>query len=617
MSEPLYRYYERELVFIRQMAAEFARQYPAAAGRLLLEPNRSLDPHVERLIEAFALLAGRVHHKIDDEFPELTDALLNILYPHYLAPIPSIAVVQMVPDPARTPMKDGFHLPRHSRLRSRPVNDLPCKYRTAYPVTLWPVALTAARVQGPPFPADFRPPPGTAAVLRLTLEAQAGAKFSDLSLDVLRLHLLGESHLTAALYEVLFNHTKQVMLRPVGDTTLKPIVLTAAEAVRPVGFEADEGLLPYPPRSFPGYRLLTELFSYPAKFLFVDLAGLSRACRAGFGKTMEVVLFLGRTSPALEQGVDAGTFRTGCTPIVNLFEQTAEPIDLNQARYEYRVVPDVAHPMGMEVYSVDEVTSADPTIGLVTHYEPFYSFKHDGGRQERRAFWYASRRASTRENDRGTDVYLNLVDLDFQPHLPSATTLVVRTTCTNRDLVGYLQRAGDQLYLELEAPAPLAGLRCVRSPTLPLRPPLRRGAHWRLLSHLSLNHLSITDPLEGKAALQEILRLYDFSDPESGQQLAEVNRLLIEGIMAVSSRRVVGRAGTMETSGFCRGVEITVELDEEKYLGTGVYLVASVLERFLGLYATLNSFTQLVARVKQGEGVLKKWPPRAGEQVLV
>ncbi len=293
MSESIYRYYERELAFIRQMAVEFAKQYPAAAGRLLLEPNRSLDPHVERLIEAFALLAGRVHQKIDDEFPELTDALLNVLYPHYLAPIPSLAVVQMVPDPARTPMKDGFHLPRYSKLRTRPVQDLPCKYRTAYPVSLWPVAITAARVQGPPFPTGFRPPPGTAAALRLTLEGQAGAKFSDLSLDVLRLHLLGENELIALLYEVLLNQTKQVMLRAPDDTTRKPIFLTPAEAIRPVGFEADEGLLPYPPRSFPGYRLLTELFSYPAKFLFVDLAGLSRACRAGFGKTMEVVLFLG------------------------------------------------------------------------------------------------------------------------------------------------------------------------------------------------------------------------------------------------------------------------------------------------------------------------------------
>lgn len=617
MSETLYRYYERELVFIRQMAQEFAKQYPAAAGRLLLEPNRSVDPHIERMIEAFALLTGRVQQKLDDELPELSDAMLHVLYPHFLAPVPSLAVVQFVADPARTPLKDGFALPRHSRLRTRPVNDQPCFYQTAYPVTLWPVALTAARVQAPPFPNDFRPPPGTAAALRLTFECQAGAKFSELSLDALRLHLLGEGQLVAAVYEALCNGVVGAMLRPLDDTTKKPVVLSARDLIRPVGFDEDEGLLPYPPNSFPGYRLLTELFAFPAKFLFVDLGGFREAKRAGLGRSLEVVLFLNRTSPALEQGVDTPLFRTGCTPVVNLFPQTAEPIDLNQARYEYRVVPVVSQPLGTEVYSVDEVLSTDPAAGRTTVYEPFYSYKHGSGRAERRAFWYATRRPATRENDRGTEVYLNLVDLDFKPHLPAASTLVVRTTCTNRDLAGHLQRAGDQLYLELEAVAPLAGIRCVRTPTLPLRPPRRRGAFWKLISHLNLNHLSLGDAVEGRAALQELLRLYDFSDPESGQQLAEVNRLLIEGIDGVSSRRVVGRVADAAAAGFCRGVEVTVTLDEDRYVGTGAYLFASVLERFLGMYATLNSFTQLVARTRQGEGLLKRWPPRSGEQTLI
>ncbi len=616
MSEPIYRYYERELTFIRQMAQEFARAYPGAAGRLLLEPNRSVDPHVERLIESFALLTGRIQHKIDDEFPELTEAILNVLYPHYLVPVPSTAVVQFVPDPARTLMKGGFTLPRHSRLRTRAVFELPCKYRTAYPLTLWPIGVAAARVQAPPFPADFRPPAGTAAVLRLTLEAQATAKFRDLSLESLRFHLLGDNPLTTALYEAILNNATQVVFRSTDEPTRPTIVLTPAEALKPVGFGPDEGLYPYPPQSFIGYRLLTEFFAYPAKFLFFDLMSLSRACKAGFGRTLEVLIYLSRSSPTIEQGVEAGTFRLGCSPVVNLFDQVAEPIDLHHGRFEYRVVPDVAQPMGMEVYSVDEVTSTDPAAGVTTTYEPFYSFKHGGGRRDRRAFWYGSRRPSLAENDRGTDVYLNFVDLDFEPHRPSATTVLVRTTCSNRDLAGHLQRAGDQLHLELEAVAPLAGIRCVRTPTLPLRPPHRRGAHWRLLSHLNLNHLSITDPVEGKAALQEILRLYDFSDPASGQQMTEVNRQLIEGILAVSSRRVLGRVADAAAGGFCRGVEVAIHFDEEKYVGTGVYLFASVLERFIGLYASMNSFTQLVARTKAGEGMLKKWPPRAGEQVL-
>ena len=197
MSQTLYHYYERELTFIRQFAQEFAKQYPAAAGRLLLEPNRSTDPHVERLIESFALLTGRIQHKLDDEFPELTTALLGVLYPHYLAPIPSMAVVQFELDAARSRSPDGFPIDRHSRLSTRPVNDLPCRYRTGYPTRLWPIKVADARLVRPPFPRGMSPPRGAAAALRIQLECQGGQKFAELALDDLRFYLKGESETVA------------------------------------------------------------------------------------------------------------------------------------------------------------------------------------------------------------------------------------------------------------------------------------------------------------------------------------------------------------------------------------------------------------------------------------
>jgi type VI secretion system protein ImpG len=616
MSEALYRYYERELVFIRQLAQEFAKQYPGAAGRLLLEPNRSIDPHVERLIESFALLTARVQHKLDDEFPELTDALLSVLYPHYLAPIPSMAIAQFVLDAARVKLPDGFLIERHSRLLTPPVRDIPCKFRTVYPVRLWPVQLTSARLMPPPFPAGMRPPPKTAAALRLQFDCQSDMRFDALSLDKLRFYLSGEGPLTATLYELLFNHALQAMFRPTDQGPDAPaITLPPEQCLTQVGFERDESALPYPSQSFLGYRLLTEFFTFPNKFLFFDLGGWTQARRAGFGKKAEVVIFLNRTQTSLQQGIDAQTFRLGCTPLVNLFEQIAEPIQLTQARSEYRVVPDVAHVQNLEVYSIDAVTSANPAASSTTEYQPFYSFRHGQSRDSQETFWYAARRPSLAEGDRGTEVYLNLVDLKFNPRVPAESVLVVRTTCTNRDLPIQLQQAGDALTFSLDGAAPLTAIRCLRSPTVPLRPPIGRGAHWRLLSHLNLNHLSITDAADGCEALKEILRLYDFSDPEAGQQLGAVTRQVVEGILSVSSRRVVGRVGG--SGGFCRGVEVTVELDEQKYVGTGTFLFASVLERFLGLYASINSFSQLVARTKQGEGPFKKWRPRAGEHQLL
>jgi type VI secretion system protein ImpG len=214
-------------------------------------------------------------------------------------------------------------------------------------------------------------------------------------------------------------------------------------------------------------------------------------------------------------------------------------------------------------------------------------------------------------------VDLNLVDLNFDPKLPAESTLVVRTTCTNRDYPTRLRAFGDRLTFTLEAAAPISSVRCLRIPTPPLRLLNRRGAYWRLVSHLNLNHLSLTDGEDGRMALQEILRLYDFSDSDSGEASATVNQQLIEGLTALESRRLVHWIDAPEGSGICRGVEVAAEFDERNFVGTGVFLFASVLQRFLGLYVTTNSFVQFVARLKGGRGVLKRWPPRAGEQPVL
>lgn len=615
MSDALFPYYEGELLFIREMAKDFARQYPAAASRLLLEQGRSVDPHVERLIESFALLTGRVRAKIDDEFPELTDALLNTLYPHYLTPIPSLALVQFDLDLMRAKPINGHPIPQGSMLQTQPVGDLRCKYRTCYPTTLWPINLTEARLQPPPWPQGTSAPAQAVTALRLRFEAPAEAPLSKQSLQKLRLHFHGDNTLVATLYELVFNHAVQVVFRFPDVKGSTPIVMDPAQCLFPVGFEKDEGLLPYPRQSFLGYQLLTEFFAFPFKFAFVDLGGWDRLRAAGVNRQVEVVLFLNRSLNRLEQLLDASMFRLGCTPVVNLFEHTGEPIPLTQLKYEYKVVPDVGQPTGFEINSIESVTGASGEGDRI--YEPFYSFRHGGDRDNRQAFWYMSRQDSLREGDRGTDVYLNLVDLAFKPTLPADSVLVVRTTCSNRDLPLKLPRSGEEVRFETTFAAPLARVRCLRNPTPARRPPLRKGAYWRLVSHLNLNHLSLTDGNEGLLALQEILRLYDFSDSRVDSRLAAISRQFIDGITGLKSRRIVGRTGGPVSSGFCRGVEVSLTFDEQKYVGMSVYLFAAVLERFLALYVNLNSFTQLVARTQQGETDFKRWPPRAGEQPLL
>lgn len=616
MRDELLGYYERELAFLRQTGAEFAQKYPKVAGRLSLEADKCEDPHVERMIEAFAFLAGRTRLKIDDEFPEITEAFLNVLYPHYLAPIPSMAVAQFSVEQGN--LTSGHLIPRRTNLHSRPIQGTPCRFRTCYPVTLWPVEVAAAALESLD-PVDRRGR-WTEAVIRLSIRCPEGVPLSELrtgeqmrQIESLRFYLNGVPQLTYPLYEMIFNNATRVELRASGVKGKKapPAVVLPPGVLKPVGFDTDEAMLSYTARSFVGYRLLAEYFAFPDKFLFFDVTGLEQAVRAGFRDRFDILIYLRDVTPP-RATVDANAFQLRCTPIINLFDEIAEPILLTGRQNEYHVIPDVGRPLATEVYSVEGVTATDPQLHQSRHFQPFYSFRHAYERDLDRTFWYATRRQSQRAEDPGTEVYLSLVDLGFNPHVPAGEMITVHATCTNRDLPGKLPFGGREGDLEVEGAAPLSRLRCLTKPTATLRPPLRRAMQWRLISHLTLNHLSLVQRAGDGApeALQEILYLYDFLD-------SAFTRKQIVGISNVTSRRVVRQTGSRIGTGLVRGIETTIEFDEEQYVGSGIFLFASVLEKFLGLYVSLNSFNQLVARTKQREGYLKRWPPRAGEQILL
>ncbi|MBX6314334.1 MAG: type VI secretion system baseplate subunit TssF, partial [Isosphaeraceae bacterium] len=327
----------------------------------------------------------------------------------------------------------------------------------------------------------------------------------------------------------------------------------------------------------------------------------------GWGGRIEVLFFLKRR-PRAEVSADAENFRLGCTPIVNLFSLVAEPIRLDQTQAEYRVIPDVHRPLATEVYAIEEVTSTSSYLDEPVRFEPFYALRHGG--RGREAYWYESRRPSQRPNDPGMEVYLSFVDSEFHPTRPAGETITVRALCTNRDLPSRLPFGGDQGDFALAAPGPISRVRSLRKPTPSLRPRLGRGAQWRLISHLALNHLSLADSEEGLEALRAVLRLYDWAD-------SAVTRQQIDGITRVASRRIAARTGRTNGNAVCQGMEVTLEFDESHFIGSGVFLMASVLERFLGMYASINSFTRLEARTRQREEILKRWPPRAGDRTLL
>jgi type VI secretion system protein ImpG len=606
--DELLTYYNSELAYLRDLGAEFAEKYPKVASRLHLEAGKCEDPHVERILEGVAFLTARIRRKIDDEFPEISDALLHVLAPHYQRPIPSMSVVQFVPSAEQLQAAQGFTIDRGARLDSKPVGGIACKFRTAYPTTLWPIEVESARLDPDRvvFPGK---PPDAVALLSLSLRCRGGGTFSQLAIDRLRFYLDGTGGLPYALHEMLVNDVCQVLVRGrVGDQRSEVVALPAG-AIEPVGFGRDEGLFDYPARSFLGYRLLQEYFALPEKFLFVDLKGLAALAGRGLGDSIDLLFFL-RRSPPTGLTVQTENFRLGCTPVVNLFTLVAEPIPLTQTQFAYRVVPDVHRQLATEVYSIDKVTSTGGLLKEPVHYEPFYSMRHSSAAQGAESYWLATRRASQKKSDPGTEVEISFVDLGFNPRLPTSETVTIHLTCTNRDWPDRLPFGGDHGDFELEAQAPVSRVRCLRKPTPARRPPVRRGAQWRLISLLSLNHLSLADNEQGLDALREIVVLHDFAE-------STVSRQQVLGIVGLSSRRTPGRTGRKIGNVVSLGVEVTVEFDETHFVGSSAFLLASVLERFLGLYASINAFSQLVARSRQREGIWKRWPPRAGERTLL
>ncbi|WP_119459033.1 type VI secretion system baseplate subunit TssF [Rhodospirillaceae bacterium SYSU D60014] len=610
MVDELLPYYNRELAYIRRLAAEFAEAHPKIAGRLRLSADAIEDPHVGRLVESFAFLNARIRHKLDDDFPELTDALLNVLYPHYLAPVPSMAIVQFACQPD---LAGAYTVPAGVEIETEPVGGETCRFRTCYPTTLWPIALQGASLTGRPLvaPAASRAG-GAVATLRLRLRCLAeDMTFTQLAPDSLRFFLRGQPQQVFPLYELILNNTLLVALADSANDP-NPVFLDP-DCIRAVGFERDEGMLPYPARSFIGYRLLTEFFAFPEKFLFFDLTRLSGKVLLEAGNKLEIFFYLNSTSAELERSVSAESFALGCAPIVNLFRQRAEPIQLTQADSSYRVVPDARRPAATEIYSIDRVSASSPSGEEVT-FRPFYSVKHAGDPDGPSSFWHPMRCAAG-ARDPGTDMFLSLVDLDFNPAAPADWIVSVDTTCLNRDLPAKLPYGGGHPHLQLaEGASAVTSVTCITPPTPTLRPPMREGGRWRLISHLTLGHLSLIDHEEGADALREILKLYDFRDSQD-------TRAIIDSVLGIRSRRGTARAPSQALSqdagAFCRGVEIDIEFDDRRFSESGLFLLASVLERFLALYASINSFTRLTAKVRGRPGILRKWRPRAGDRILL
>ena len=610
MADELLTYYEKELAFIRQLGAEFANEHPKIASRLGVSSDTIEDPHVSRLIESFAYLNARIQHKLDDDFPEMSDAMLSVLFPHYQRPIPAMSIVQFKPDEEQ--LESSYIISRDTLIETEQFQGETCRFSTSYDTELLPIKVISASLIGRPFTTpgstEVR---GAGGVLKLSLETFADVTFAELKPEKLRFYLKGQTQHINPLYQMLLSESLDIVVSAGEDDTKSQFL--PKNSITSVGFAEEEGLLPYPAASFMGYRLLTEYFVFPEKFMFIDIGGLAERIQPHTGRNLDLYIYVRSSDIELEHNISEQTFALGCTPVVNLFEHRAEPIKLDHTQLEYQLIPDIRRPLGYEVYSTNKVTGSTST-GEPKEFHAFYGLNHENQNSDSDAFWFATRRSaklSNNERDEGTDVYLSLVDLQFDPRLPDDYTLTIETTCSNRDLPSKLPFNLDQPKLQcVDSAPPCSKIRCLTQFGAAVRPPLRNHARWRLISHLNLNYLSLTGRDDATESLQEILRLYDFKE-------SSVTRGLIDAILSVNARPISAPLNIDGHATMCRGIEIEIVLDETQLTGSSSYLFASVLEHFFALYCSLNSFTRLLIKLKGKEGYLKKCPPRTGEKILL
>ncbi len=556
-------------------------------------------------------------------------------------------------------MTKPVEISRGTTMSSRQVKGVACKFRTSQDVHLLPVNVAEVVYRNAVLAPPSTPlPAGVTSVISIRLELMSPqAKWSALAERPLRFYLDGEPSQVSVLREVLCRKVRGVMAQVHPHQPWQSI-----EGSQPVtshlpslvGFQDDEALIDFDARSHPAYRLLTEYFAFPEKFNFVDIpVPIPASLRANetdatgqieSGSTRRSLtvhlLISGVRSDSddsrLLETLNARNMLLGCTPVINLFKQPADPVRVTHAKSAYPVLVDGRRAFGYEVYSIDRVFRVRQTAQgeAVQEFYPFFSLRHDDllsaghdegfddaptlseRRQSRAArsssasghYWSAHRDEDVAIESPGYETELSIVDINFDPALPQTDTLSINVTATNRDLPSLLAfgAVGGDLFMEGGGPA--KEVRLLRRPTLSQRFEQGRGALWRLISHLSLNHLSLSGG--GIDAFKEMLRLYDL--PRSS-----ANRRQIDGLQAIEFRPTTAWLPGEPYATFVRGTEVRLAVDEESFVGVGLSLFASVLDQFFGLYAHANSFTKLTLISARTQEEVLSCPPRNGEMPLV
>ncbi|MGY8788814.1 MAG: type VI secretion system baseplate subunit TssF [Pseudomonadales bacterium] len=620
MDTRLLKHYEGELSFMRDMGAEFAQSFPKIAARLGMDGVEVADPYVERLLEGVAFLSARGQLELELQYPALTSHLLEIVYPHYLCPSPSMMIAAFEPDMENGDLADGYVLPRNTELRSTlgEGDQTPCVFKTSSDVTLWPITIAEAEyidTRGALVAAGVSRDTPARAGIRLRLSRHGNQPISELSLNNLRLFLNAEEGKNWPLHELLCTQVTGMVARST-DRREDWICDLLDGKVLPCGYDVEEALLPAPQRSFDGYRLLQEYFAMPERFHFVELRGINAALTRSKGHDVDIYILLEHGSPDIDAGVTPEAFTLNATPAINLFHKRCDRVHISSSTVEQHIVADRTAPLDYEIFSLKKITGISTNGEEDVAFRPFYSSDNLTAAGETHSTYYTQSRKMRQRAEKerlkgvrtsylGSELYVVLVDSSQAPYGTNLDQLAVQAMVTNRDLP-LLLPTGSRDVFHLPDGGPVAHISVPIGPTRP-RPTVAQGdTTWRLISHLSLNYISIADTQvkDGAAPLRELIGIY----APPGDKVLEKQ---LEGLTQVSTRPIVRRMTDEAMSTAVRGLEISITFDESFFEGTSAYALGAVLERFFRKYVSLNSFTETVL-VTQQRGEIARWRPKTG-----
>ncbi|MCG8338126.1 MAG: type VI secretion system baseplate subunit TssF [Proteobacteria bacterium] len=591
-------FFKREKSYLRKIAHEFALKFPKVAGHLNLGAHDSGDPQVERLIESFAFLTGNIQQTIEGEFPEVSTALLGILYPNLVNPVPSMSIARFDIIPGDIPVGADAVIPRHSKLFAETTSGLNCSFRTTYPVDLVPIDVDYAGLESVDRFSFLDKMANVGSVIRIRIKPRGDLSFEDFDLNIVRFYLNGDPMIVSTLYETLFCNTVKIAILPEGQE--EPVYLPD-DSITPVGFQEGEEVIPLGANSHPSYGLIQEYFCFPEKYHFIDINNIDFKESE---KEFDLLLVLDN-SPKLD--VTENTFVPNCAPIINLFEKNSGTIELDHKKLEYHLVPDPDEEDSLEVHSVLKVTKATADDDEEKDVEPFYTFGHRLTNGDSQCYWYLKRKESWRKGVQGTEVFMSFRDLNYGDTQPQSERVYVKTLCTNRDLAEKLPAGA---LLELEEKGVIQQAICLKKPTSPVTPPLRGPTLWRLISNLTLNYLSLSENNQALSACRSILRTYNFTDSATIEQQ-------IMGLRSMVCEKTLHHSGFEGWRGFCKGLAVTLTVDPSYYAGSSAYLFASVLRKFFSMYVSVNSFVETILVRTTQEGIWKRWTPMKGKRATL